>query len=124
MYTFLNFLCIVAIEIFINNITNGDKMKIKALLALFLACSLATPVAFSEPPLKNPAPASQTDESKLTTHKHYTDKKGQSTHSPAKTVDDSIPNGASAKCRDGTYSFSRNHRGTCSHHGGVGQWLK
>lgn len=32
--------------------------------------------------------------------------------------------GATALCRDGTYSFSRNRRGTCSHHGGVAKWLK
>jgi hypothetical protein len=35
----------------------------------------------------------------------------------------SAPAGASAICRDGTYSFSQNNRGTCSHHGGVAQWL-
>ncbi|HSR88941.1 MAG TPA: DUF3761 domain-containing protein [Candidatus Udaeobacter sp.] len=34
----------------------------------------------------------------------------------------SVPIGASAKCRDGSYSFSQNRRGTCSHHGGVAQW--
>ena len=33
------------------------------------------------------------------------------------------PSDASAVCRDGTYSFSRNRRGTCSHHGGVKKWL-
>jgi len=33
------------------------------------------------------------------------------------------PIGASARCRDGTYSFSRNRRGTCSWHGGVASWL-
>jgi hypothetical protein len=33
------------------------------------------------------------------------------------------PPGATALCRDGTYSFSRHHSGTCSHHGGVRQWL-
>lgn len=33
------------------------------------------------------------------------------------------PPGASARCRDGTYSFSEHHRGTCSHHGGVTSWL-
>jgi hypothetical protein len=33
------------------------------------------------------------------------------------------PEGATAKCRDGTYSFSEHHRGTCSHHGGVAEWL-
>lgn len=35
----------------------------------------------------------------------------------------SIPPGASAICGDGTYSFSQSRRGTCSHHGGVSQWL-
>src|SRR6266849_3835881 len=33
------------------------------------------------------------------------------------------PAGARARCRDGTYSFSKHHSGTCSHHGGVGAWL-
>lgn len=33
------------------------------------------------------------------------------------------PQGATALCRDGTYSYSQNRRGTCSHHGGVQQWL-
>jgi len=35
----------------------------------------------------------------------------------------SAPAGATAQCRDGTYSFSQNRRGTCSHHGGVAEWL-
>lgn len=34
----------------------------------------------------------------------------------------SWPTGASAKCFDGTYSFSQSRRGTCSHHGGVAKW--
>lgn len=34
------------------------------------------------------------------------------------------PAGASARCRDGTYSFSEHHRGTCSHHGDVATWLR
>ncbi len=33
------------------------------------------------------------------------------------------PTEATARCRDGTYSFSRHHSGTCSHHGGVDVWL-
>ncbi len=33
------------------------------------------------------------------------------------------PDGASAQCRDGSYSFSHSRRGTCSHHGGVSKWL-
>lgn len=35
----------------------------------------------------------------------------------------SAPPGATARCRDGTYSFSKHHSGTCSHHGGVAAWL-
>lgn len=35
----------------------------------------------------------------------------------------SAPSGASAQCRDGTYSYSQSRSGTCSHHGGVATWL-
>ncbi len=34
------------------------------------------------------------------------------------------PKGATARCRDGIFSFSKHRRGTCSHHGGVAVWLK
>ena len=34
-----------------------------------------------------------------------------------------VPAGATAQCRDGTYSFSQSRRGTCSYHGGVRRWL-
>lgn len=33
------------------------------------------------------------------------------------------PQGATAKCKDGTYSYSKNRKGTCSRHGGVKEWL-
>jgi hypothetical protein len=35
----------------------------------------------------------------------------------------SAPPGATARCNDGTYSYSQHHQGTCSHHGGVAEWL-
>jgi endonuclease YncB( thermonuclease family) len=35
----------------------------------------------------------------------------------------SLPAGATAICNDGTYSYSRHRRGTCSWHGGVRRWL-
>lgn len=35
----------------------------------------------------------------------------------------SAPAGATAKCNDGTYSFSQHRSGTCSHHDGVAEWL-
>ena len=54
--------------------------------------------------------------------KYYTNSFGQKVQSP--TYYNSTPAGATALCRDGTYSFSQNRRGTCSHHGGVARWLK
>lgn len=53
--------------------------------------------------------------------KYYTNSKGERVQSPTKYS--SAPAGATALCRDGTYSFSRSRRVTCSHHGGVKKWL-
>jgi hypothetical protein len=53
----------------------------------------------------------------------YTNSKGQKVQSPTRTADNQPPPGATAQCRDGTYSFSQSRRGTCSHHGGVAKWL-
>ena len=53
----------------------------------------------------------------------YTNHDGYSVHRPAHTVSGAVPVGASAQCRDASYSFSMNHRGTCSRHGGVARWL-
>lgn len=39
------------------------------------------------------------------------------------TFSATVPAGASAQCRDGSYSFSLNRRGTCSRHGGVARWF-
>ena len=51
----------------------------------------------------------------------YTNVDGERVSSPV--FSKSAPAGASAQCRDGSYSFSRHRRGTCSHHGGVARWL-
>ncbi|MGW5146390.1 DUF3761 domain-containing protein [Rhodococcus koreensis] len=37
-------------------------------------------------------------------------------------VPGSSPTGASARCNDGSYSYSQSRRGTCSGHGGVAEW--
>ena len=52
---------------------------------------------------------------------YYTNVSGHRVHRPVAAS--SRPVGATAHCRDGSWSFSENHRGTCSHHGGVGSWL-
>jgi hypothetical protein len=51
----------------------------------------------------------------------YRNSEGKRIQSP--TFSRSVPAGASAECRDGSYSFSANRRGTCSHHRGVKRWL-
>jgi cytoskeletal protein RodZ len=51
----------------------------------------------------------------------YTNVDGNTVQSP--TYSDSIPEGATAQCEDGGYSFSQHRSGTCSHHGGVAEWL-
>lgn len=54
--------------------------------------------------------------------RYYANSYGNRVQSP--TYYNSRPAGATALCRDGTYSFSQSRRGTCSHHGGVAQWLR
>lgn len=53
---------------------------------------------------------------------YYTNSRGNVVQSP--THYDAPPAGATAQCRDGSYSFSQSRRGTCSHHGGVARWLQ
>jgi len=51
----------------------------------------------------------------------YVNSKGKTVRRPENCS--GPPKGATAQCRDGSYSFSRSRRGTCSHHGGVAKWL-
>jgi hypothetical protein len=36
----------------------------------------------------------------------------------------SVPRGATARCRDGTYSFVRNRGRACAEHRGIARWLR
>jgi Protein of unknown function (DUF3761) len=51
----------------------------------------------------------------------YVNSKGQTVKRPENCS--SAPQWATAQCHDGTYSFSKSRRGTCSHRGGVAKWL-
>lgn len=86
-----------------------------AVIAMALLGQLGFALAASAPP-------QEPDESELATHNHYVNKSGLEVHSPSADVAGKIPSGSSAKCRDGTYSFSKHHSGTCSRHGGVAAW--
>jgi Protein of unknown function (DUF3761) len=92
----------------------------KLVLPWLLVAALSLPVFAKESPDK---PYTKPNESQLVEHGSYVNKAGNTVHSPAHTKDGSIPQGASAKCSDGTFSFSQSRRGTCSRHGGVSQWL-
>ncbi|MEA2701923.1 MAG: hypothetical protein QOE22_632 [Candidatus Parcubacteria bacterium] len=76
------------------------------------------PTAQANEPVEAPA-----RESNLSNDNHYTNVDGNTVHSPAYSDTGCAAAGASAECRDGTCSFSQNRRGTCSHHGGVAEWL-
>ena len=53
---------------------------------------------------------------------YYTNSDGTKVHRPVQSPN-GPPEGATAQCRDGSYSFSLHRSGTCSHHGGVAKWL-
>ena len=105
-----------------------------AALACVLAALLAPVVAPAKPPRAGgppsasaPAPASAARAAPAAPHLvedgHYRNVDGDVVHSPAHTDTGVAPAGASAQCRDGSFSFSAHRRGTCSHHGGVARWL-
>lgn len=49
---------------------------------------------------------------------YYRNSDGNCVHRPSDN-----PSGATAQCKDGTYSYSQHRSGTCSGHGGVRTWL-
>jgi hypothetical protein len=53
---------------------------------------------------------------------YYRNSSGNCVHRPV-SAPSGPPAGATAKCKDGTYSFSQHHSGTCSGHHGVAEWL-
>lgn len=97
------------------------RMKLDAICAAGLtALALALPCA---PALAFQPSPGQPDESNLDNHQTYRNRDGATVHSPAHSLSGKVPEGATARCRDGTYSFSRHRSGTCSRHGGVASWL-
>ena len=73
----------------------------------------ASPAAAAPAPAATPAPATTTPKSTPTATKS----------APTVTAGNTDPTGATAKCKDGTYSKSQHRSGTCSSHGGVAEWL-
>jgi uncharacterized protein DUF3761 len=105
----------------------------KRLLGLLLVLILVQPVFPQAQPKGSPTPTPATQattkaDPPATTSgpcaaDYYRNVNGVCVHRPVKAQNSSAPHGATAQCRDGSYSFSQSHRGTCSHHGGVAKWL-
>lgn len=100
--------------------TLGAICRISLVAALLLAGGVAEA---RRSPARSYPQFTVAGENNLQEHGHYTSRSGQTVHAPAHSLTGAVPAGASAKCRDGSYSFSQSARGTCSRHGGVAQWL-
>ncbi|MSZ40498.1 MAG: DUF3761 domain-containing protein [Actinobacteria bacterium] len=99
----------------------GSKSK---LLSRFSKIAIASLIAFSS---ITPAHSSWANNVSIESIHILSCKKGQYKNTAGKCISspkkaDSWPQGSSAKCGDGTYSFSQSRRGTCSRHGGVAIW--
>ena len=97
--------------------------RLITLLALSLSLSqqLLTQTPTQAPGSGSSAAHSESAKTKCTDNSTYVNSKGQTVPRPENCS--APPQGATAQCRDGTYSFSKSRRGTCSHHGGVAKWL-
>ena len=87
------------------------------------AAALAALLLAAAPAFAYSTSAATPNEFDLDNHNTYQNSSGETVHSPAHSKSGRVPEGATARCRDGTYSFSRHRRGTCSGHGGVAAWL-
>jgi Protein of unknown function (DUF3761) len=97
---------------------------VRRFLSVALAAVLFTSLLAQTP---QPSPAQPTpqqqqkSQAKCTDNGTYVNSKGKRVKRPENCA--AAPQGATAQCRDGSYSFSQSRRGTCSHHGGVVKWL-
>jgi hypothetical protein len=85
-----------------------------------------TPSTPAAPPVPRTAPTPATPPTPVTPPAPSAEK------APSRPLPpNAVPGGApantnaapTAKCKDGTFSYSKHHTGSCSHHGGVAQWL-
>jgi resuscitation-promoting factor RpfB len=108
------------------------KHKLLVHAALFLTLALIPCHAIGQNPAPSqsaPSSGSSTAQSNQAKDKDnsctdngtYVNSKGETVKRPETCS--SAPKGATAQCRDKSYSFSHTRQGTCSHHGGVAKWL-
>lgn len=94
-------------------------------VALLLSQQIISQTQQSSQPSPSPAATSNSkpkqSQANCADNGTYVNSKGQVVKRPENCS--GPPKGATAQCRDGSYSFSQSRRGTCSHHGGVAKWL-
>lgn len=112
------FLVIGTVSAAINTAPETDRKPLSEIITPDVAPAAAVIETQPEPTESTsdtPAPTP------TSTPTYYINTDGNKIQSP--TYYNSAPAGATAQCGDATYSFSQHRSGTCSHHGGVGEWL-
>ena len=107
-------------------------MQLRRLIAVLSLSLLLSQQLLTQTPAQAPSSGSpeaqksgavhnDSAKAKCTDNGTYVNSKGQTVPRPENCS--AAPKGATAQCRDGSYSFSTSRRGTCSHRGGVAKWL-
>lgn len=81
------------------------------------------PPATPEPTAPPPTAAASPPPTQSCPNGTYINSSGNEVCSPYASPSGPPPPGATARCKDGTYSMSQHRQGTCSGHGGVAQFL-
>src|ERR1700691_1377806 len=93
-------------------------------VSVLVLATVLLPSLFAQTPQPSnnqPTQQQQNPKPKCSDSGTYVNSQGQTVKRPENCS--AAPQGATAQCADGTYSFSRSRRGTCSRHGGVAKWL-
>lgn len=101
------------VETFTYSVTYTNGKETSRALVSQVVTSQPTPKVIANGTYVTPAPVKPSCGSG-----YYLNSDNICVHSPS-----SNPTGATARCVDGTYSYSLHRSGTCSHHGGVAEWL-
>ena len=96
-----------------------NLIVIGAIVILLISLVAIRAKSNREPEVNNPIPATV----EISTQTPEISKPPTPLPLPSPTFVPIIQIQPSAICRDGTYSYSQSRRGTCSHHGGVAQWI-
>lgn len=101
--------------------------KLHGFVSLFIPVLFLGLMWSQAQPKQSPSPTPQATAPATTSGScaadYYRNSNGVCVHRPVKTQNSTVPAGATAQCRDGSYSFSQHRSGTCSHHGGVARWI-